>query len=181
MTLANCFLSYFGNIRNSFLATLTRCLFSVNRCATHQVEILLTFKCFFKIRRMVDSDMPTFRTISRTVNLASPSMISFILEMISLRDADFGLPDSVHFYGLCTRLKFLFPPPNCVMRHTRRPISSRKFSHQLLQRPTKFWASFDVSLYFIFLVDASTNHFYYSGQWLRVFKWQILCLTLTVV
>ena len=37
--------------------------------------------------------MPTFRAMSRTVNLASPSMISFILETISLRDADFGLPD----------------------------------------------------------------------------------------
>ena len=37
--------------------------------------------------------MPTFRAILRTVNLASPSMISFILETISLRDADFGLPD----------------------------------------------------------------------------------------
>ena len=37
--------------------------------------------------------MPTFRAISRTVNLASPSVISFILETISLRDADFGLPD----------------------------------------------------------------------------------------
>ena len=37
--------------------------------------------------------MPTFRAKSRTVNLASPSMISFILETISLRDADFGLPD----------------------------------------------------------------------------------------
>ena len=37
--------------------------------------------------------MPTFRAISRTVHLTSPSMISFILEMISLRDADFGLPD----------------------------------------------------------------------------------------
>ena len=48
---------------------------------------------FFKIRWTVESDMPTFRAISRTVNLASPSMISFILETISLRDADFGLPD----------------------------------------------------------------------------------------
>ena len=37
--------------------------------------------------------MPTFRAISRTVKLASPSMISFILETISLRDADFGLSD----------------------------------------------------------------------------------------
>ena len=37
--------------------------------------------------------MLIFRAISRTVNLASPSMISFILETISLRDADFGLPD----------------------------------------------------------------------------------------
>ena len=84
------------------------------------------------------------------------------------------------FDGLYTRLKFLFPPPNCVIRHTRRSKSSRNFSHQLLQRTTKFWASFDVSPYFIFFVDASTNHFYCSGQWLRVFKWQILCLTLSL-
>ena len=76
--------------------------------------------------------------------------------------------------------KFLFPPPNCVIRHTRRSKSSRNFSHQLLQRTTKFWASFDVSPYFIFFVDASTNHFYCSGQWLRVFKWQILCHTLSL-
>ena len=41
--------------------------------------------------------MPTFRAISRTVNLASPSMISFILETISLRDADFAYLISVHF------------------------------------------------------------------------------------
>ena len=61
-TLANCFLSYFGNIGSSFLATLTRCLFcsSANRCGTHLAEIFLTFKCFFKIRRSVDNDMPTF-------------------------------------------------------------------------------------------------------------------------
>ena len=37
--------------------------------------------------------MPTFRAISRTVNLASPLMISFIFETISLRNANFGLPD----------------------------------------------------------------------------------------
>ena len=37
--------------------------------------------------------MPTFRAISQTVNLASTSMISFIFETISLRDANFGLPD----------------------------------------------------------------------------------------
>ena len=94
-TLANCFLSYFGNIWSSCLAILTRCLFcsSVNRCRTQLAEIHLTFKCFFKIRWTVDSDMPTFRAILRTVNLAFPSMISFILETISLRDADFGLPD----------------------------------------------------------------------------------------
>ena len=37
--------------------------------------------------------MLTFRAISRTINLASPSMISFIFETISLRDANFGPPD----------------------------------------------------------------------------------------
>ena len=105
----------------------------------------------------------------------------FFLETISLQDADFGLPDfGAFFYGLYTGLKFLFPLPNCLIRHTRKSINSRKFSHQLLQRTTKFWASFDVSPYFIFLVDASTNHFYYSGQWLRVFKRQFLCLTLSL-
>jgi membrane-bound acyltransferase YfiQ involved in biofilm formation len=142
------FLSYFGNIWSSFLATLTRCLFcsSVNRCGTHLAKIFLTFKCFVKIKLTVDSDVPTFRAISRTVNLASTSMISFIFETISLRDADFGLPDfGVHFDALYTRLKFLFPSPNYVIRHTRRSISSREFSHQLLQRATQFWASFDVS------------------------------------
>ena len=66
---------------------------SVNRCGTHLAEIFLTFKCFFKLRRTVDSDMPIFRAISRTVILVSPAMISFILETISLRDADFGLPE----------------------------------------------------------------------------------------
>ena len=77
------------------LVTLTRCLFcsSVNRCGTHLAKIFWTFKCFFKIRWTVDCDMPTFRAISRTVNLASPLMISFIFETISLRDANFGLPD----------------------------------------------------------------------------------------
>ena len=37
--------------------------------------------------------MPTFQAISRAVNLASSSMISFIFETISLGDANFGLPD----------------------------------------------------------------------------------------
>ena len=35
----------------------------------------------------------SFRAISRTVNVATPSMISFTLETISIGDADFGLPD----------------------------------------------------------------------------------------
>ena len=68
-------------------------LLLVSQQMWHPSSRNLSFKCFFKIRWTVDSDMPTFRAISRTVNLASPSMISFILETISLRDADFGLPD----------------------------------------------------------------------------------------
>ena len=182
-TLANCFLSYFGNIWSSFLATLTRCLFcsSVNRCGTHLTDFFLTFKCFFRIKWTVEIDMPTFRAISRTVNLASASMISFNFGNDFFTRCRFW-PTWFRciFDALYTRLKFLFPPPNCVIRHTRRSKSSRNFSHQLLQRTTKFWASFDVSPYFIFFVDASTNHFYCSGQWLRVFKWQILCLTLSL-
>ena len=56
--------------------------------------------------------MPTFCAISRAVNLASPSVILFILETIPLREADFGLPDFGAVDGLYTRLRFLFPPPN---------------------------------------------------------------------
>ena len=42
--------------------------------------------------------MPTFRAISRTVNLASPLMLAspsmlLFIETTSLRNADFGLPD----------------------------------------------------------------------------------------
>ena len=37
--------------------------------------------------------MPTFHAITQTVNLASPSMISFIFETISLQAANFPLPD----------------------------------------------------------------------------------------
>ena len=49
--------------------------------------------------------MPTFRAISRTVNLASLSMISFIFETISLRDANFGHGGHLgHTYSLAVRL-----------------------------------------------------------------------------
>ena len=40
----------------------------------------------------MDSDVPTFRAISDAVNLASHSMIFFIFEITSIRDADFCLP-----------------------------------------------------------------------------------------
>ena len=75
------------------LATLTHCLFCslVNRCGTYITEIFQTFKYFFKISRTVDSDMTALRAISRTVNLASHSMIYVIVETIYLRD--FGLPN----------------------------------------------------------------------------------------
>ena len=90
--------------------TLTRCLFcsSVNRCGTHTAKNFWTLKCFFKIRWTVDSDMTSFRAISRTVNLASPSMISFIFERISLRDANFGLPDLVHFCWTLHQIQIYF-------------------------------------------------------------------------
>ena len=52
--------------------------------------------------------MPTFRAISRTVNLVSPSMISFIFETISLRDANFGLPDFGAFLMVSTPDSNLF-------------------------------------------------------------------------
>ena len=83
----------------SFLATLTHCLFcsSVNRCGTHLEKGFQTFETFFNIRWTINSDMPTLREISRTVNLVSPSMISFIFETTSLRDSNFDLPDLCAF------------------------------------------------------------------------------------
>jgi len=71
------------------------------------------------------------------------------------------------FYGLYTRIKCVLPPCNCVIRHTRRSIISSNFSHQLFQWTAKFWASIDVSQYFILFVDTFINHFYYcnSCQW----------------
>ena len=60
-----------------------------HQCSKH----ILTFKCFFKIRWTVDSDMPTFHAISRTVNLSSPSMISIIYFWNNFRyEMHFGLP-----------------------------------------------------------------------------------------
>jgi len=85
---------------------------------------------------------------------------------------------SVH--GLYTRIKYFPPPSNCVIRHSRVSISSSKFIHQLFQRTAMFWASFDVSPYFIIFVDTFTNHFFNSGKWLCVYKWQSVYLTLTV-
>ena len=83
----------------------------------------------FEIKGMVDSDLPTFRGISRTVKLASPSMISFIFEAISLGYAKFGLPDFGAF-SIDSAPDFkIFPAPKCVTRHTRRYLSRRKFSH----------------------------------------------------
>ena len=87
---------------------------------------------------------------------------------------------SVHFWWTLHQTQISFSTAELCHKTHKRSKSSRNFSHQLLQRTTKFWASFDVSPYFIFFVDASTNHFYCSGQWLRVFKWQILCLTLSL-
>ena len=55
--------------------------------------------------------MPTFHVISRTVhfvNLASPSMISFIFETISLPAANFRLPDFGAFLMDSTPVKFYF-------------------------------------------------------------------------
>ena len=52
--------------------------------------------------------MPTFRAISQTVNLASPSMISFIFETISLGDAYFGLPDFGAFWLTLHQIQIYF-------------------------------------------------------------------------
>ena len=62
-------------------------------------------------------------------------LISFIFETISVRDANFGLPDFGAFLMDSSQIHF-FPAPNCVIRHARRSLSSRKFSHKVLQRTT---------------------------------------------
>ena len=43
--------------------------------------------------------MPTFRAISRTVNMASPSKVPFIFETTFLRDSDFDLADFSAYLG----------------------------------------------------------------------------------
>ena len=107
---------------------------------------LSDFKCFFKIRWTIDRDVPTIRAILRTVNLASPSMICFIFWNDLFKRWKFWPTWSwCIFNGLYTRFKFILPASNCAIRHTRRSLSSRKFSHQLLQRTTKFSASFHLS------------------------------------
>ena len=52
------FVTSFKHLKN-ILATFSRCLFCslVNRCGTHLAKIFWTFKCFFKIRRTIDSDI----------------------------------------------------------------------------------------------------------------------------
>ena len=99
-----------------------------------------------------------------SVNLASPSMISFILETISIRDADFGLPDfGCIFDGHYTGLKFLFPPPNCVIRHTGRSISSRKFQSSIALKNNQVLSELGYKPVF----HLSCRHFYQSFllQW----------------
>ena len=54
------------------------------------------------------SDFQMVRAISWTVNLASHSMISFIFETISLRDANFGLPKFGAFLKDSTPDAYLF-------------------------------------------------------------------------
>ena len=44
----------------------------INRFGTHLAKIFRTFKCFFKLKLTVDSEMPTFHAISQTVTLAFP-------------------------------------------------------------------------------------------------------------
>ena len=62
--------------------------------------------------------MPTFRAMSRTVNLASPSMISCIFETISLHDVNFGLPDFGAFFKDSTPDAYLFFQPLTVSEDT---------------------------------------------------------------
>ena len=94
-TLAKCFFvinwkhlkQLFGHINPLSVLLISHQMWHLSR------KSLLDFQMFFEIKGMVNSDLPTFRGISRTVKLASPSMISFIFEAISLGYAKFGLPD----------------------------------------------------------------------------------------
>ena len=53
-------------------------------------------------------------------------MISFFFELISLRDANFGLPDFGAFLMDSTPdSNSFFQAPNCVIRHTRSSLSSK--------------------------------------------------------
>ena len=71
--------------------------------------------------------MPTFRAISRIINLASPSMISFILETISLRDADFGLPDFVAFLMTLHQTQISFSTAQLCHKTHKKVQKQKKF------------------------------------------------------
>ena len=59
------------------------------------------------------------------------------------------------------------------IRHISRSINNRNFSKYLFQRTTYLWVSFYGGPYFLFLDNTFINNFYYSCQWLRVFKWHL--------
>ena len=136
-----------------FFATLTHCLFcsSVNRCGTHLAENLSDFHMLpqNKVNRWKWYVYLSCNITNCKSGISFNDFLYFGNDFFT-RCRFWPTWFWCIFDGLYTRLKFLFPPLNCVIRHTRRSKSSRNFSHQL-QRTTKFWASFDVSPYFIFL------------------------------
>ena len=81
------------------------------------------------------------------------------------------------FDGLQPRIKFLFPSTNRVIRHISRSVNNSNFSKYLFQA-TYPKANFYVGPYFLLLDNTLTNHFYCSSQRLRVFKWQIIYLSI---
>ena len=133
------FLSQVWNIWSSFLVTLTRCLFcsSVNRCGTPSSKNISDFQCFIKIRWTVDCEMSIFRAISQTVNLASPSMISFILKWLLYEMQVLAYLILVHVWWTLHLIQIYFSS-DCVIRHARRSLCSRKFSHQLFKEQPNF-------------------------------------------
>ena len=89
-------------------------------------------------------------------------MISFIFETISLRDANFGLPDFGALLMHSTPDSNLFFSALLCPKTHKMVFKQYKFQSLAASKNNQVLASFDVSLYFIFLVDATTNHFYYS-------------------
>ena len=101
--------------------------------------------------------MPTFRAISRAVNLASPSMISFILETISICYADFGLADfGAYLMDFTPDSNFFFSSAELCQKTHKKVHEQQKFQSSAALKNNQALSEFGFKPVF----HLSCRHFY---------------------